>query len=226
MAKPPVRLQPEEAEIFRRLEALYARGGQRKLARALDLEDNKISNVKGGIRKFTARELDRARRWLTEQENQAGKGPAQLPDVPPTLSASAGETVAIASLDMSLSMGPGTEIDDYIESTPVQFDLGLLRSITRTAPSRLRLANGIGDSMFPTLLDSDLVMIDTTQNRLNLSDRVYAISLFGAGAIKRLRTIGPNRVLVISDNPAVENQEVEAEDLRIAGRIIWCGRGL
>jgi phage repressor protein C with HTH and peptisase S24 domain len=80
--------------------------------------------------------------------------------------------------------------------------------------------------MFPTLLGNDSVLIDTTQKMLNLNDRVWAISLYGAAAIKRLRTIGPNRVLVISDNPAVENQEVDADDIIIGGRIIWFARDL
>lgn len=148
------------------------------------------------------------------------------PDLPPTIGASEGETVDIASLDLSFSMGPGTTIDDYVEETTVKFDLGFLRSITRAPAERLRLARGIGDSMFPTLLSNDRVMIDTTQRTLNLGDRVWAISLYGAAAIKRLRTAGPQRVLVISDNPHVENQEVDAEDLVIAGRVIWFGRDL
>lgn len=147
-----------------------------------------------------------------------------VPDLPPTVSASDGETAEVPSLDLSFSMGPGTTIDDYVEETPVRFDLGFLRQISRAPPARLRLAKGLGDSMFPTLLAGDRVMIDTTQTTLNLQDRIWAISLFGAAAIKRLRSIGGGRVLVISDNPTVENQEVGGEDLSIAGRVVWSSR--
>lgn len=141
------------------------------------------------------------------------------PDMPPTRF-SEQDTVELISLDLSFAMGPGTEIDDYIEEMTVRYDLGLLRQLTRSSPHMLRLARGVGDSMFPTLHTSDRVLIDTSQRTLNLTDRIWAISLFGAAAIKRLRTIGPNRVLVISDNPDVPDQEVDADDLRIGGRVI------
>jgi phage repressor protein C with HTH and peptisase S24 domain len=88
----------------------------------------------------------------------------------------------------------------------------------------LRLVSGIGDSMFPTLLDTDVMILDTSQRMLNMQDRIYAISLYGAGALKRLRAVGKNRILVISDNPVVEDQEVDAEDISIAGRLIGAFR--
>ncbi|MFD2500837.1 helix-turn-helix transcriptional regulator [Rhizorhabdus histidinilytica] len=78
--------------------------------------------------------------------------------------------------------------------------------------------------MFPTIIDNDLVVIDTAQRILNMQDRIWAISLYGAGAIKRLRTVGPGRILVISDNKDVDNQEVSAEDIYLLGRVIWLGR--
>jgi phage repressor protein C with HTH and peptisase S24 domain len=147
------------------------------------------------------------------------------PDVPPTMQ-SDDDTVEILSVDLSFSMGPGTSIDDYIEETPVRFGMSFLRAITRSPFERLRLARGVGDSMFPTLVGGDVVLIDTTQRMLNKQDGVYAISIYGAAAIKRLRTIGPQRIMVKSDNPRVDDQEVDAEDLIIAGRVIWFGREL
>ncbi|TZG24892.1 S24 family peptidase [Sphingomonas montanisoli] len=151
----------------------------------------------------------------------------RTPDLPAVKDASAGDdTVEVAQLDLSFSMGPGTTIDDYIEEVPYRFDIGWLRRLTRSEPRRLRLARGVGESMSPTLLTGDQVLIDTTQRQLNKQDGIYAISLFGAAAIKRLRAIGPQRVRVISDNPAVEDQDVDAEDISIAGRVIWFSREL
>jgi phage repressor protein C with HTH and peptisase S24 domain len=146
------------------------------------------------------------------------------PDLPQTRDASGNETAGVSKLDLSLAMGPGTNIDDYIEVETVEFDLGFLRAMTPSAPSMLRLVSGTGDSMFPTLLDTDLMFIDTSQRVLNMQDRIWAVSLFGAGALKRLRAIGKGRVLVISDNPAVDDQEVDAEDISIAGRLVGAFR--
>jgi phage repressor protein C with HTH and peptisase S24 domain len=133
-------------------------------------------------------------------------------------------TVQLRQIDLSYSMGPGANIDDYVDEGTFEMDSALLQRITRSPPERLFVASGAGDSMFPTLLDNDQVVIDTAQRVLNMQDRIWAVSLFGAGAIKRLRTVGPDRVLVMSDNKDVENQEVSAEDIFLLGRVIWLGR--
>ncbi len=137
-----------------------------------------------------------------------------------------GEIVEITKLDLSLPMGPGATVDDYIEEEPVLFDLGYVRGFTRTPPQRLRIARGVGDSMFPTLNSNDLVWIDSTQTNLNQQDRVWAVSINGAAAIKRLRSLKEGRVLVISDNPAIDNYEVGADEIRIGGRVIRFSRDL
>ena len=136
------------------------------------------------------------------------------------------DTVTIQQLDLSISMGPGTLIEGFVESEPVVFDLAFIRAITRSPSERLRLVTGIGDSMFPTLNWGDAILIDTSDRQLARQDGIYWINLFGAAGIKRLRTVGKGRILVKSDNPAVDDQEVNAEDLLIEGRAIWVARGL
>jgi len=141
----------------------------------------------------------------------------------PTLPSEDG-SIPLRHLDMSLSMGDGSNIDDYFEEGVFEFDANLLRTISRAPSHRLIVGHGIGDSMNPTLHDRDMVIFDTTQTMLNTTDKIWAISLFGAGGIKRLRPIARDRVLIISDNPTLENQEVSTEDLRILGRVIWSAR--
>lgn len=137
-----------------------------------------------------------------------------------------GEVVQIQKLDLSLSMGPGTLIDDYVESELVSFDLNFVRLFTRAPSDRLRLVTGIGDSMEPTLRWGDLILIDANDRMLSKQDGIYWINLFGAAGIKRLRAVGPRKILVKSDNPLHDDQEVDADDLRIEGRAIWATRGL
>lgn len=137
-----------------------------------------------------------------------------------------GEVVQIQMLDLSLSMGPGTLIDGYVESELVSFDLNFVRQFSRAPSDRLRIVTGVGDSMEPTLFRNDLIVIDTNDRRLSKQDGIYWINLYGAAGIKRLRAIGPNKVLVKSDNPIHEDQEVDADDLRIEGRAVWTTRGL
>lgn len=148
-------------------------------------------------------------------------------DNSPTRSVDGGETAVITRLDLSLPMGPGATVDDYVEDEPIRFDLGYVRSFTRTPLHRLRIAQGVGDSMFPTLMTNDMVIIDTTQNQLLHSDRIYAASINGGAAIKRLRpTAGGRRILVVSDNKAIDAYEVDADEVVIWGRVIRFARDL
>lgn len=157
-----------------------------------------------------------------------GKTPRPVTDHPATRTADQGEAVEIIQLDLSLPMGTGATIDDYVEEEPRIFDLAYIRGFTKTPPSRLRLARGVGDSMWPTLQSYDQVWIDSTDRVLNKTDRIWAVSINGAAAIKRLRPIKGGKVLVISDNPGPghENYQVGADEVMIGGRVIRFARDL
>lgn len=208
--------QPEAIEIFEALDRLGLK--QRDLARALGLEENKISKARSGERQFKVGEVARAKKWLESRP--------QVSESAPTIPSGSGEIVEITQIDLSLAMGNGTLIDGYIEEVPVQFDLGYIRSFTKAQPSALRIAHGVGESMQPTLLSNDMVWIDTSQRTLTLNDRIWAVSIYGAAAIKRLRRVGDRQILVMSDNPLVPDQEVDAEHITIAGRVIRFARDL
>jgi phage repressor protein C with HTH and peptisase S24 domain len=149
-----------------------------------------------------------------------------ISDRQPTHNVDSGETVDVISVDLSLSMGPGTIVEEFPEEVPVKFDLASLRRITRTPPQRIRLIRGIGESMMPTLQSGDQIMIDLNERSYSRIDGIYWVNHFGAHGIKRLRAVGRGRMLIVSDNPAVNDQEVDAEDLLIHGRAIWVAREL
>ena len=202
------------------------------LAGALGVERSVANRVANGKVTLNVRRADAVSKLFQVSRDELlfraglGSAPPRQPDQPPVMLVDAGETVEITQLDLSFSMGNGTTIDDYLEETSVRFDLSYVRGFTRADTDMLRLARGVGESMFPTLVSSDLVWIDTTQRVLNQQDRIWAISLYGAAAIKRLRRIGGGRVLVMSDNPAVPDQEVEADEVVIGGRVIRFARDL
>lgn len=185
-----------------------------------------FSNLKAGHgspRSISLRKL-LERIGRSEAELYGGAAATPVAEQPIERTVDAGETVQIARLNLSLPMGQGATVDDYIEEEPFTFDLGYVRSFTRTPPSHLRLALGVGDSMFPTLMSSDLVWIDSTQRILNQSDRIWAVSINGAAAIKRLRPLRDDRVLVMSDNKAIGDYEVGRDEILIGGRVIRFAR--
>ena len=83
-----------------------------------------------------------------------------------------------------------------------------------------------GESMSPTVMDGDLVMLDVGR-RLVHGGGIYAIGLGDAISIKRLELLVGGRVRVISDNrKEYPPYEVDQAELRILGRIIWYAREL
>lgn len=180
-----------------------------------------------GFEQGSAKRIPQWIRYVREAFENDGEMPRAVEaDQPKMSTVDVGETVEITKLDLSLPVGPGATVDDYIEDEPVLFDLGYVRGFTRTPPHRLRIARGVGDSMFPTLNSNDLVWIDSTQTTLNQQDRVWAVSINGAAAIKRLRSLKEGRVLIISDNPTIDNYDVGREEIMIGGRVIRFARDL
>jgi transcriptional regulator with XRE-family HTH domain len=208
------------------------------LAQALCVERSVANKIVNGKVEFNARRADAVAKLLHVSRDEVlfRAGISQKPpdvtekaaDLPVARSVDGGETVEIIQLDLSLPMGSGATVDDYIEEEPRLFDLAYIRSFTRTEPTRLRLARGVGDSMWPTLQSYDQVWIDSTQRELNQNDRIWAVSINGGAAIKRLRRVKGGRVLIMSDNPGPGHDayEVGEDEILIGGRVIRFARDI
>lgn len=181
-----------------------------------------------------AAELIKALDWLNyvdaqdaaKEDDDLRSGRVKIePDVAATVGSADGDgAIALKRINIGFAMGDGSNLDDYIEEGRMEFDANLLRLISSSPAHRLVVADGVGDSMQPTLMDSDLIVIDTLQNQLNKWDRIWALSLQGAGAVKRLGPAERGKVEIISDNPAIPNRVVPMEDVRIIGRVVWSSR--
>jgi len=133
----------------------------------------------------------------------------------------------VRQVDISYAMGDGAIVEDYPETGFMPFQRDFLRSVTRSPISRLFLATVHGESMEPTLLRSDMVLIDAAQNRVAQQDQIWALTYAGAGMIKRLRRVrgeSGDKYLILSDNPSVPAQEAEYEDVHIVGKVVWIAR--
>ena len=189
---------------------------QTELAERIGTTLNMLGKLERGDRTLDTDWLQRIGKALEVEPRDLIGSPT--PTVKPPYTPGEDDVVEITALDLSLSMGPGTLIEDFVESEPVKMGLSLVQSITRTPTDRLRLVKGIGDSMEPTLRTGDRVMVDINERALSRINGIYWIDHLGTHGIKRLR--------VISDNPLVPDFEVYAEDLRIEGRVIWYAREL
>ncbi|MBW7968137.1 helix-turn-helix transcriptional regulator [Bradyrhizobium sp. BR 10289] len=85
-----------------------------------------------------------------------------------------------------------------------------------------------GDSMWPTINDGDLLLVDESITSV-VDDGIYIIVSQGAVRVKRLQVRRDGSILLKSDNTAYEPEVVpasEIEDLRVAARVRWYGRAI
>ncbi len=84
-----------------------------------------------------------------------------------------------------------------------------------------------GDSMEPTLLSGDLVLVDHSRTTIAPQGGIYAIAIDHEIMIKRVQFLLPQRKLkIISDNKQYEPMETDSDQVRINGKVIWYGRDL
>ncbi|MFC0683566.1 XRE family transcriptional regulator [Novosphingobium clariflavum] len=127
--------------------------------------------------------------------------------------------VPVRELDLTLGMG-ATFLDVPVTETIRHFPIDFLRAYTRSAPDKLFFAQGMGDSMEPTLRDTDLLLIDSSQRSINMAEKVWAITYAGFGAIKRLRPLPSGGVEMMADNPHVPNATAYDGEMQIMGRVV------
>lgn len=139
---------------------------------------------------------------------------------------------AMADIDSSAGAGPGGL------SLPASDNLGgviysadavrgeismpdyLLSEFTRAHAPRVHWIKIRGDSMEPTLLPGERVMVDTTDTAIGQGGVFVVRDPDGEIVVKRLRKLDAGRVELVSDNPKQGNRHYDGNDLAIIGRVV------
>jgi phage repressor protein C with HTH and peptisase S24 domain len=137
--------------------------------------------------------------------------------------------VAIRSVKAVASMGGGRAVEDQIEhGEPYHFRRAWVCEVLNAAPDDLRVIRVEGDSMEPTLLDGDIILIDLMR-RAPTPPGLFVL-FDGIGVVaKRLEHIpnsDPPTLRILSDNARYGTYERTAEEVNIVGRVRWLGREL
>ncbi|PJI89053.1 XRE family transcriptional regulator [Sphingomonas koreensis] len=159
---------------------------------------------------------------LQKPEQLGGGGLADAQNVSITADDMAEQLDLVPVDEISLEFGMGsTVLHDDLEIVRRYVPREWIAHFSKSHPSLLRFARGRGDSMYPTILDSDLVLIDMGETRLTRQDEIWAVGYGDLGGLKRLRSIGGGQIKVMSDNPTVSDEIFDMEEIRLIGRV--CG---
>lgn len=206
--------------------AMEARSlSQTDLAKEIGLSQGAIGQILSGVTTRSrylpqiARVLGVSVEWLLGETNDPSPGVGRAEDMAEELG-----LVGLTQTDIGYGLGGGSYLEGPVEHNVRYFPLDWLRQITPSPPSMLFIADGIGDSMVPTLMDSDTLIIDRAQNRVNMQDRIWALAYGELGMVKRVRRLPSGMFLIISDNPAISDFEAHESEMHIVGRLVWIGR--
>jgi transcriptional regulator with XRE-family HTH domain len=173
-------IQPEN------LKASMAAAGvsQSELARRTGLSSSMIGKLVRGEARQSAHIFELSRALGVSPEYLVGEtdSPGRQNIVIPSAKVIAEELgmVPVRHVDLAIGMG-ATFLDQPITETERFMPREWLDLYTRSPADKLIVAQGSGDSMFPTIQHNDLVLIDTTQSNPQMSDQIFAVSYCGLG---------------------------------------------
>jgi Predicted transcriptional regulator len=203
---------------------------QSELARRVHVSQATIAQLVTGRSRSSAhlhkiaRELQTTPAYLSGETDDPSAGALPVP-TPELVAEQLGMTL-IPEVDLSFALGGGSFVDGPVKTTLVPYRTEWLDRITRgsPAPPDVFLTRGDGDSMMPTILDEDEVIVNRADRMITKQDRIWALGYGDLVSIKRVRRLASGVFQLLSDNPAVSPIEAMEDELRVIGRVIWIGR--
>lgn len=145
----------------------------------------------------------------------SGEVPGSSPDIDTSAGAGPGGLPAPASL-------PHGEViysADAVRGEIFMPDY-LLAEFTRAKAPRVHWIKVRGDSMEPTLLPGERIMVDTTDSAIGQGGVFVVRDPDGEIIVKRLRKLPAGRIEVISDNPKQAPDSYQADEIAVIGRVV------
>jgi phage repressor protein C with HTH and peptisase S24 domain len=146
----------------------------------------------------------------------------ELDDPAPAL---LGHMTFLPRYDVQASAGSGAVVHSEQIVDFVAFNTTWLRQTIGVDPKRAGVITAVGDSMYPTIADGDILIIDLSIDRV-LDNAIYALRFGDALSVKRVQLRPTGGLRIISDNAKYAPDELGADsirDLHVVGRIIWHG---
>lgn len=133
--------------------------------------------------------------------------------------------VFIPRYEVRASAGTGQIVESENLKGFLAFQSDWIRSRLRRNPANLVVLEAYGDSMRPTIKDGDIMLVDTSEDRVR-GPAIYVVRAGNEAIVKRVELKIDGSLLVKSDNPAYEAMTLrgdEAKELRIIGKVVWTG---
>lgn len=131
--------------------------------------------------------------------------------------------IQVPLFNARFSAGRGRFAPDSENCHWVELPEEWIRRATGRNPRNLVMAQAEGNSMEPTIVDGDEMLIDITDKRLS-NGKIYALSVSDALVVKRIHLSVSGIVRLISDNRDYEPEEIShtvSAEMQVIGQVVW-----
>lgn len=175
---------------------------------------------RGSPKRLDTKDRELLARYLRIDEELLGGPPGDNPE-------RAG-AVRVPRLAVQASAGQGKLVDGEEAIGARWFDRAWLRKICRGKPSELSIITVSGDSMAPTLMDGDEVLVDPADAAQSVRDGIYVLRRDDQLMVKRIAlTPSAGALAIISDNPAYPTwRDCAPGSVDVLARVVWFAREL
>ena len=133
------------------------------------------------------------------------------------------DCITVDYIHINPSCGKGTSVYYDTDITPIKLGTQMLQSVLKVShPQNLKVFKASGDSMTPTIEDSDMLLVDTGRTDYN-NGGIFLLTINNDWFIKRLRKRMTGELDIISDNtkyPVETFQPEQNIEVYIKGRVI------
>lgn len=133
--------------------------------------------------------------------------------------------VYVPRYDVRAGAGTGQVVESENLKGFLAFREDWVRSRLRRNPANLVVFEAYGDSMYPTIADGDVMLVDTSEDRVR-GPAIYVVLAGNEAIVKRVELKIDGSLLVKSDNPTYEPMSLKGEqvaELRVLGKVVWAG---
>ena len=137
--------------------------------------------------------------------------------------------VPVPFLEVRASAGRGRASlpAETVASEHFLFSRSWLRSLD-ISPEDAELLQAEGDSMYPTIQDGDLMLVDRGFGEV-VHGKIYALVANGLVIVKRVNFLAGGGMILLSDNDRYPSETIRRDqvgDLSFQGRVAWYGRSI
>lgn len=136
--------------------------------------------------------------------------------------------IEVPLLSAAASMGPGSEVhEEVVVGRLTLSPQWVSRTMSPgTQAEKLRFIHGYGDSMEPTFVDGDVLLVDSGVQAIRV-DGIYVLQANDRLYVKRVRQRIDGGFEISSDNATVKTVDVlnGTSEVEVLGRVVWVWNG-